>query len=103
MDQKKRRALLTAVEQQTNTYSPAACAVCYVPLYGYQGQGQYILDSLLSGLRFHADTATYADARQALSQLLDRPLVVRGAERPAVLLLLDKVIVHTTLDMKALR
>ena len=85
----KTTALLTAVEQQTNAYSPAACAVCYVPLYGYQGQGQYILDSLLSGLRFHADTATYADARQALSQLLDKPLVVRGAERPAVLLLLD--------------
>ena len=87
----KTTALLTAVEAQQSAYSPAACAVCYVPLYGYRfvNGSHYILDSLLAGLHFRADTATYADARQALSRLLDKPLILRGEEKPAVLLLLD--------------
>ena len=87
----KTTVLFSAVEAQQSTYSPAACAVCYVPLYGYRfaNGSHYILDSLLAGLHFHADTATYADARQALSQLLDKPLPLRGEEKPAALLLLD--------------
>lgn len=88
----KTTALLDAVEQHTSKFSPAAAAVVYVPLYAYRYErdgGQYIMNSILEGLRFRADTATYQDARQVLSQLMDQPLMVRGSEKPAVLLLLD--------------
>lgn len=88
----KTTALLDAVERQRASYSPGMAAVMYVPLYDYRFDrdgGHYIIDRLLSGLHFRADTATYADARQALTTLLDKPLSLRGEERPAAVLLLD--------------
>lgn len=88
----KTTALLDAVERQSAQYAPGAAAVMYVPLYDYRFErdgGHYIIDKLLSGLHFRADTATYADARQALTALLDRPLTVRGEDKPTAVLLLD--------------
>lgn len=88
----KTTALLNAVEQHTSAFSPATAAVVYVPLYGYRYErdgAQFIMNSILAGLHYRADTSTYADARQVLSHLLDKPLNVRGTERPMLLLLLD--------------
>ncbi len=87
----KTTALLRLCLHGKKQYSPDAPAVIYLSLYGWQpGERHYILNRLLDGLRFHADTRTFEDARKALLDLLDHPLKAAGGEKqPVLLLLLD--------------
>ncbi len=84
----KTTALLHIAFSGDRKYSPDRPAVMYLSLYGWQpGDSSYIINSLLEGLHFRADTHTYEDAGKALYELLDRP--AGNGDAPALLLLLD--------------
>lgn len=84
----KTTALLHIAFSGDRKYSPERPAVMYLSLYGWQpGERSYIINSLLEGLHFHADTHTYEEAGKSLYELLDRPVGNSGT--PALLLLLD--------------
>lgn len=89
----KTTALLRLCLSGKKQYAPDAPAVIYLSLYGWQpGENHYILNRLLDGLRFHADTRTFEDARKVLLDLLGHTLKAPGKggkTQPVLLLLLD--------------
>lgn len=86
----KTSSLLHLALSGEKRYSPDCTAVLYLSLYGWQaGESQYIMDHLLEGLRFRADTRTFEDARKAMREILDCPLETPHGTKPALLLLLD--------------
>ena len=86
----KTTALLRLSFSGNPRYSPESPAVIYLSLYGWHpGENAWIMNRLLDGFRFHADTRTFEDARKVLQDILSRPLNTAGGQQPALLLLLD--------------
>lgn len=80
------RTALTVPDQ----YHESDTAVLYVPLMPWkEGTRNFILDSILMGLRFDARTSTMDAARQALYQMLSDPPVQKNGKTGGVLILLD--------------
>ena len=85
----KSTALLRKVLSAPPIYSAGAPALIYIPLYAWREDGgTFILDQILKELRFDAKTRTLEDARHALTEQLNKPLLFKGQARPALLLLL---------------
>ncbi len=84
----KTTALLAAAFSQEAGYGAAEPAVCYLSLYGWNGDVR-IQDMLLQNLRFKPETRDIDSARHELIQLLSAPAHTRWGERPKLLLLLD--------------
>lgn len=84
----KSTALLRAALDAPSRYLPGKPAVIYLPLMSWNGvERNFILNSILSELKFDARTKTMEDARHALVALLDsQPARQCGAR---LLLLLD--------------
>lgn len=86
----KTTALFQAVRGSLYRYTPSSTAILYVPLSSWRkGNAHYIADTILEDLRFTAETASFADARHALMELMDEPLRTPVGDKPAMLILLD--------------
>jgi len=86
----KSTALLRTILSAPEVYSASRPAMIYLTLHEWrEADGHFIFDQILRELRFDAETRTMEDARHALLEALSKPLVHRGEERPALLLLLD--------------
>ncbi len=86
----KSTALLRTILSAPKTYSSRNPAMIYIPLYDWQEGGTcFVLDRILRELRFDAETRTMEDARHALTEQLNKPVICRGEKRPSLLLLLD--------------
>ena len=86
----KSTVLLRSALAGTSRYSPARPAVIYLPLMGRRhGGGSFILDHILTELRFDAETQTMEDARHALIALLNPAGEQKGSAPVRLLLLLD--------------
>ena len=86
----KTTALLRLALSGNRQYTPESPAVMYLSLYGWHpGEKHFIMNRLLDGLRFHADTHTFEDARKVLQDILQNPAETRQGRKPVLLLLLD--------------
>lgn len=85
----KTTALLRAVARP-QAYTAGQPAVLYLSLYGWQeGSSSFLYERILENLKFRPEQHNFADARHALTLLLQKPLQTRMGERPVLLLLLD--------------
>jgi len=86
----KTTLLLHTAMLRSKRYSPAAPAVFYISLNGWnKGDTHYIRNQILMRLRFKREENTFGSAMHALHQLMGQTLKTKNAEVPTLLLLLD--------------
>lgn len=86
----KTTLLLHTAMLRGKQYSPAAPAVFYLPLGGWEkGDTHFIRRQMLMRLRFKPEENTFDSAMHTLQLLLEQPLETKQGPVPAVLLLLD--------------
>lgn len=86
----KTTLLLHTAMLQGGRYSPAAPAVFYISLNGWdKADTRYIRSQILMRLRFKKEENTFDSALHALHKLLEQPIQTKQGQLPSVLLLLD--------------
>lgn len=86
----KTTLLLKTALSLSKAYSPLKPASLYISLSGRKtSKNDFLLDEILSTLRFTEDTVTFDGARHALKTLLASPLKGKSGDHPVLILLLD--------------